>query len=110
MEDIVEEIFGEIQDEYDEEELPYRVTESGDYLFRGRMDVDDFNNILSTTIPRDEADTIGGFIYGRLGHVPDKGESVEIDGLNLVVEDVSNRRIQIVRAQRTKLDEENALE
>jgi CBS domain containing-hemolysin-like protein len=105
MEDIVEEIFGEIQDEYDEEEQPYQVIEDGDYLFRGRIDLDDFNEIMASELPREEADTLSGFIYGRLGHVPVTGENVLIEDLNLIVEQVSNRRIRKVRAQRTESGE-----
>jgi putative hemolysin len=100
LEDIIEEIFGEIQDEYDQEEQPYQVLTDGDYIFRGRIDLDDFNQIMDTTLPVDEADTLGGFIYTRLGHVPMAGESVEEDGLLLTVELVSSRRIRKVRAQR----------
>ncbi|MBC8497110.1 MAG: HlyC/CorC family transporter [Chloroflexi bacterium] len=101
LEDIIEEIFGEIQDEYDdEEESPYRKLENGDYLFRGRIDLDDFNEVMDSNLPNDEADTLGGFIYTRLGHVPISGESVRDDDLLLTVELVSNRRIRKVRAQR----------
>jgi CBS domain containing-hemolysin-like protein len=102
MEDIIEEIFGEIQDEYDDEELPYQVIESGDYIFRGRIDLDDFNEIMESNLPREEADTLGGFMYGRLGHVPVTGESVLVENLNLSVEQVSNRRIRKVRAHRVE--------
>ena len=101
LEDIIEEIFGEIQDEYDDdEELPYRKLENGDYLFRGRIDLDDFNELMDGHLPNDEADTLSGFMYSRLGHVPAEGESVREDGLLLTVELVSNRRIRKVRAQR----------
>ncbi len=101
LEDIIEEIFGEIQDEYDDdEELPYRRLENGDYLFRGRIDLDDFNEIMDGHLPNDEADTLSGFIYTRLSHVPAEGESVREDNLLLTVELVSNRRIRKVRAQR----------
>jgi CBS domain containing-hemolysin-like protein len=100
MEDIVEEIFGEIQDEYDEEEQPYQIVDEGDYLFRGRIDIDDFNEIMESELPREEADTLSGFIYGRLGHVPVAGESVHVEDLNLIVDQVSNRRIRKVRAKR----------
>ncbi|MBM3145556.1 MAG: HlyC/CorC family transporter [Chloroflexi bacterium] len=100
LEDIIEEIFGEIQDEYDEEEeLPFRKLENGDYLFRGRIDLDDFNDLMGCNLPRDEADTLSGFIYARLGHVPAVGESVRDANLLLTVELVSNRRIRKVRAQ-----------
>jgi len=100
LEDIIEEIFGEIQDEYDEEELPYRRLENGDYVFQGRIDLDDFNEIMDCDLPNDEADTLGGYIYTRLGQIPVAGESLTQANLTLTVELVSKRRIRKVRAQR----------
>jgi CBS domain containing-hemolysin-like protein len=106
LEDVIEEIFGEIQDEYDEnEEQLYQVQEDGGYLFRGRVDLDDFNALMDASLPVDEADTLGGFLYMRFGHVPTAGEAVEEDGLRLTVEQVSSRRIRLVRAQRKTQDE-----
>lgn len=99
LEDIVEEIFGEIQDEYDSaEELPYQELGGGEYMFLGRIDLDDFNDIMGSDLPSDEADTLGGYIYSRLGRVPNPGEQVEKGGLLLTVEQVSARRIRKVRA------------
>ncbi|OGO40922.1 MAG: hypothetical protein A2W36_00660 [Chloroflexi bacterium RBG_16_58_14] len=101
LEDIVEEILGEIQDEYDQgEELPYQLLPNGDYLFQGRIDLDDINEVLSTNLVKEEADTLGGFIYNRMGRVPAVGESVQIDNLILSVEQVISRRIRKVRASR----------
>lgn len=106
LEDIIEEIFGEIQDEYDEnEELLYQIQEDGSYLFRGRVDLDDFNDLMNTNLPVEEADTLGGFLYMRFGHVPIVGEHVEEDGLHLTVVQVSSRRIRLVRAQRISQEE-----
>jgi len=99
LEDIVEEILGEIQDEYDVEDMPYQLMEDGSYLFRGRIDIDDFNDIMDSDLPPEEADTLSGFIYGRLGHVPVTGERLSVDNLHLSVEQVSNRRIRLVRAR-----------
>jgi CBS domain containing-hemolysin-like protein len=100
LEDIIEEIFGEIQDEYDQaEQSPYQVTKDGDYLFLGRVDLDDFNDVMGCRLPTDEADTLGGYIYSQLGHIPSAGESVQKDNLLLTVEDVSAQRIQTVRTQ-----------
>jgi CBS domain containing-hemolysin-like protein len=100
LEDIIEEIFGEIQDEYDQgEQPPYQVTKDGDYLFLGRVDLDDFNDVMGCRLPTDEADTLGGYIYSQLGHIPNAGESVQKDNLLLTVEEVSAQRIQTVRAQ-----------
>jgi putative hemolysin len=100
LEDIVEEIVGEIQDEYDQaEESPYQVLEGGEYIFQGRVDLDDFNEIMGSYLPREEADTIGGFIYNRVGRVPSSGENLQIENLLLTVDLVSGRRIRKVRAQ-----------
>jgi len=101
LEDVVEEILGEIRDEYDQaEEAPYQVMKDGDFIFLGRVDLDDFNEILGSNLPKDEADTIGGLIYSRIGRVPEVGEMVQEDNLVLTVEQVSGRRIRKVRAHR----------
>jgi len=106
LEDIVEEIVGEIMDEYDQaEEIPYQVLNENDYLFLGRVDLDDFNDIVGCELPKDEADTLGGLIYSRIGRVPVGGESIQVDDMQLTVEQVSGRRIRKVRAHRTSLED-----
>jgi putative hemolysin len=99
LEDIVEEILGEIQDEYDQgEEAPYQKLPDGGYLFLGRIALDDFNEIMGSDLTSEEADTLSGYIYDQLGHVPSVGETVLKDNLLLTVEQVSNRRIRKVSA------------
>jgi CBS domain containing-hemolysin-like protein len=99
MEDIVEEIVGEIRDEYDQgEEQVLEQVSDNEYIFHGRIDLDDFNNVMDTHITKDVADTLGGFIYSQIGRVPVGGEQVEVDNLLLTVEQVSGRRIRRVRA------------
>jgi CBS domain containing-hemolysin-like protein len=106
LEDIIEEILGEIRDEYDQaEELPYQVMKNGDTIFLGRIDLDDFNETMGSRLPKDEADTLGGYIYSQLGHVPEVGEMVTIGDLRLVVEQVSARRIRKVRARWAPVEE-----
>lgn len=101
MENIVEEIFGEIRDEYDEgEELPYQKVADGEYLFNGQIALDDFNEVMGSQLGDEEADSLGGLIYSRLGRVPKVGEIIHEDGLELTVEKISARRIQKVRARR----------
>jgi CBS domain containing-hemolysin-like protein len=101
LEDIVEEIVGEIRDEYDQaEELIYQAINDDEYLFQGRIDLDDFNDIMGTELPNSEADTLGGLIYSRIGRVPTAGDHVQIEGLQLTVEQVSGQRIRQVRAQK----------
>ena len=101
IEDVVEEIVGEIRDEYDyAEELPFEVLQEGEFLFSGRIDLDDVNQITEAALPKETSETLGGFIYSQLGKVPSRGEVVEAGGLYLVVEEVSGRRIHKVRAHR----------
>jgi putative hemolysin len=101
LEDIVEEIVGEIRDEYDasEEQLFEKVPDEEAYVFHGRIDLDEFNNVMSAHISKDVADTLGGFIYSQIGRVPVGGEQVEVGNLVLTVEQVSGRRIRRVRAE-----------
>ena len=97
LEDIVEEIVGEIQDEYDQaEELPYEELSEGEFIFQGRIGLDDFNEIMNSHLPKDEADTLAGFIYNRIGRVPSNGETLEADNLRMIIEQVSGRRIRKV--------------
>jgi len=106
MEDIVEEIVGEIQDEYDlAEESPYHEVGDGEYIFLGRVDLDDFNEVLGSHLTKDEADTLGGLIFSRMGRVPASGEWVQVDDLLLTVEQVSARRIRKVRVKRVSPSE-----
>jgi len=100
LEDIVEEIVGEIRDEYDEkEENLYQLIDDHEYIFSGRISLDDFNEMMDSHILAENADSLGGFIYGELGHVPLMGETISVDGIILKVEDVIGRRILKVRAK-----------
>lgn len=101
LEDIVEEIVGEIRDEYDEsEELPFEQINADEYVFQGKVDLDIFNEIMGTEIATDNADTIGGYIYGQIGDVPTGGESLDAGNVTLIVDEVVGRRINKVRAIR----------
>ncbi len=100
LEDIVEEFLGEIRDEYDiAEEAPYQKLADGSYVFLGRIAMDDFNEIMHGDLSTEEADTLGGYIYSQLGHVPNVGETVRAGNLLLTVEQVSARRIRKVSAR-----------
>ncbi len=96
IEDLLEEIVGEIQDEYDEEEpLIVRISDD-EARIDGRADVDDLAELFNTNLgleDADEYDTVGGLIYHRLGTVPKPGDQVEIDGLTLTVETTDGRRV-----------------
>ena len=107
LEDIIEEIIGEIQDEYDlSEEEPVQ-QDGEDYLFLGRIGLDDFNEVMDSHIPKVESDTLAGFLYDHFGRVPHDGEEFETHGLLLTIEQVIGRRIRRVRAHKlSPLEEE----
>jgi CBS domain containing-hemolysin-like protein len=105
LEDIVEEIVGEIRDEYDQaEEMPFQRISEDDVLFMGRVDLDDLNEVMHSALPKNEAETLGGYIYSRIGRVPEVGETLQVDDLTLTVEQVSGRRIRKVRVRRQPPD------
>jgi CBS domain containing-hemolysin-like protein len=102
LEDLVEEIVGEIRDEFDAaEEAAFQELREGEFLFTGRIDVDEVNELTGGKLPKDISDTLGGFIAGRLGRVPSPGDVVDAGGLHLVVEQSSGRRILKVRTSRS---------
>jgi CBS domain containing-hemolysin-like protein len=100
IEDILEEIVGEIQDEYDAEEDVYvQPVGTNTYLLNSRLDIDTLSDLLSVELPEPNADTLGGLIYSLLGHVPDQGESVVCEGWQFTVLALEGRRIDQVRAE-----------
>lgn len=100
IEDIVEEIVGEILDEYDfAEESPYERLGKGEYRFSGGIDIDDVNQITGANLSKENSETLGGFIYSELGRVPSPGEVLEAGGLRLIVEEIIGRRIHKVRGR-----------
>ena len=100
IEDLLEEIVGEIQDEYDTEEPFVQYVSDDEYLFDARVDLDDLNRLMTVSLPTEDSDTLGGFIYTELGKVPVVGDQVAFDDLELTVESVAGRRIKKVRVQR----------
>ncbi|MGA1682079.1 MAG: transporter associated domain-containing protein, partial [Ilumatobacteraceae bacterium] len=97
LEDCLEELVGEIVDEYDREEAEISVLPNGDLLILGSTSVSDVNERLSTHIPDEEWDSIGGFVFGTLEHVPSVGEFVDFEGWRFRVAELKGRRIQKVR-------------
>jgi CBS domain containing-hemolysin-like protein len=100
VEDLVEEIFGEIRDEYDVETEPVVDEGNGSYVFSGTADVDEISDRLHVPIEREGFETVGGFLLSHLGHVPAIGEAFDIDGLHVEVIDAERRRVRKVRITR----------
>ena len=98
MEDMLEEIVGEIRDEYDEdEEDVVRKAGPGEYEIEAAMKLDDLNDRLGLLLQSEDYDSLGGFVIGLLGHIPGEGEEVTWEGLRFVVEKVDRNRIDTIR-------------
>lgn len=98
LEDMLEEIVGEIRDEYDEEEEESLVeVNPGEYLVEGSIKLDDLNDWLGLSLESEDYDSIGGLVIGLLDHLPDEGEEVTCEGIRLVVEKVDKNRIESIR-------------
>ena len=89
LEDLIEELVGEIVDEYDVEEEPLEELPSGEISVNARMNIDDVNEMLDSELPEGDWDSVGGLLIGLLGHVPVEGEVAEVDGVRLRAEKVT---------------------
>jgi CBS domain containing-hemolysin-like protein len=99
MEDIVEELFGEIEDEHDaEEELVEKEVGDGVYLFSTRLDVEYLNQTYKLNIPEDDSyGTLGGFIVDYTKDIPQKGDLITIGSYHFVIEEATNKKIELVK-------------
>jgi len=101
LEDLIEELVGEIADEYDVEEPQIERLSDGSVVVTARMAVDDADQLLDAQLPQGTWDTVGGLMLDLAGKVPAEGEAVEVDGFRLVAQRVQGRRIVQVRIERT---------
>jgi CBS domain containing-hemolysin-like protein len=93
MEDLLEEIVGEITDEYDLPEPAVERLANGALRVPGRTPIDEVNDLLDVDLPQEEWDTVGGLVFNTLGHVPIEGECLSVEGLEFCAERVQGRRI-----------------
>jgi putative hemolysin len=110
LEDLIEELIGEIVDEYDVEEAQIERLPDGDVRVTASMLIDELNELLDVEWSRNDWDTVGGLVFNRLGHVPHEGETVDYEGHRLRAERVKGRRIGRVRITRLPDDGEEAEE
>lgn len=97
LEDLLEEIVGEIRDEYDTEEPLYRKVDSNTMRVDARIELEELESILGKNLPRGDFTTLGGYIYEVAGRVPKEGDKFTMDNLEFVVEKVVKRRVLSVR-------------
>jgi putative hemolysin len=97
IEDLLEEIVGEIRDEYDVESEPVVEEGNGTFVFSAKVSIDDVNERLGVSIEPEGFETVGGYVLTRIGRVPAVGEAFELDGLSVEVLEAERRRIHKVR-------------
>ena len=99
LEDIVEELFGEIQDEHDsDEELIEKELGNGAFVFSARLDVEYLNETYKLNIPEEDSyGTLGGFIVDHTKEIPQKGDVISIGSYNFVIEEATNKKIELVK-------------
>jgi len=103
MEDIIEEIVGEIHDEYDEEVRDIEQTAEGSFLVNGRISIKDLNERFSTSLPEEEEyDTLSGFLHKLTGRIPDLNETITHEHLSMTIVKKSQRRIRLVKLKKSE--------
>lgn len=96
IEDVLEQIVGKIDDEHDEEEeVDIQLHGSNHYSVRALTPLQDFNNYFTTEFNSDEVETIGGYLLGQIGHLPDRGESITLDKLTFKVLNADSRQVHL---------------
>jgi putative hemolysin len=100
LEDLIEELVGEIVDEFDVDDPLLEPLPNGDWRVSARLSLDEVNELLRLDLPEGDWDTLAGLVFNALGHVPNEGEAVEIGGHRLRAERVDGRRIERVRITR----------
>ena len=97
MEDLIEEIMGDIEDEYDKEESIISQIDENNFYIKGNLAVSDFNSTFGINVEEGEYDTMNGYLLTMLGKLPKEGTLVELDGVDLLVNKVDNRRIEQIK-------------
>jgi putative hemolysin len=97
IEDLVEEIVGEIEDEYDEDEEDIQVIKEDEYIVDGSKKISEVNELIGTNLESEEFDSIGGFIIGYLKRLPEENEVIEVDSVKLCIESLDKNRIKKIR-------------
>ncbi|MDU1314710.1 HlyC/CorC family transporter [Clostridium septicum] len=97
IEDLIEEVFGDIEDEYDDENNEIEVVKEDEYIVDGSARLDDISDLIGVNMESEEFDSVGGLIIGELGRFPEQDEEITSNNIRFVVEDIDKNRIKKVR-------------
>lgn len=100
IEDLVEEIVGDIQDEYDREEILYEKINDNEYVFDAKISIDEFNELMDADLGNEDYETLGGFLYAQLDKIPIAGDTITYKNMTFTVLATRGRRITKVRVER----------
>jgi CBS domain containing-hemolysin-like protein len=100
IEDLVEEIVGDIQDEYDREENLYEQVTQYEYIFDAKINLDEFNELMDTDLENEDYETLGGFLLGQLDKIPVPGDTITYKNLTFTVLTTRGLRITKVKVER----------
>ena len=107
MEDIIEEIVGDIQDEFDKEREDIITINDNVWLCDARVDLDDLNETIGTGFPNEDFDSLGGFVFDLFGKVPVKYEKASWNNYDFIVQDMEGHRINVIKVIRNNEDEQD---
>src|SRR5258708_9936122 len=102
IEDLVEEIVGDIQDEYDREENLYEQVNEYEYIFDAKISIDEFNELMDTNLGDENYETLGGFLYAQLDKIPVAGDTITFQNLRFTVLTTRGRRITKAKVERVR--------
>jgi len=102
LEDLIEEIVGDISDEYDTQANEIEKIREGEYIVNGSTRVEQLNELIGTSIESEHYDSIGGFIIGLIGRLPKQGESIEHENTKFLIENVERNRVKKIRVLTTE--------
>lgn len=97
LEDLLEEIVGEISDEFDDETEEIKVVKDNEYIVEGSAKISDVNDMIGTKFESDDFDSIGGYVVGVVGRFPEKGETIEENDIKFIIEETDRNRIEKIR-------------
>ena len=110
MEDIIEEIVGDIQDEFDKEREDIITINENVWLCDARVDLDDLNETIGAQFPNEDFDSLGGFVFDLFGKVPVKYEKASWNNYDFIVQDMEGHRINVIKVIRNNEDDQNQTE
>ena len=109
MEDLIEEIVGDIQDEYDNEEMLIRKLDDNSFIVKGNLSVSEFNNKFNIDIEEGEYETLNGYLLNKFGKLPEEGVEINVENIHFEISKVNNRRIEDIKIKFVNIPSEGLI-